>query len=74
MSKLRAAIAAELDKKLADATLMQIACAELARRIGPALGYEPSPTHVSRVMGELGWIKSIEGGRVIFARPAAEAA
>jgi hypothetical protein len=69
MSKLRTAIERELDKKLGDATLTEIACSKLAERLEPALGYVPSPTHVSRVMGELGWIKSYQGGRVMFARP-----
>jgi hypothetical protein len=77
MSKLRAAVTGELDRTLADGsrmTLVKIACSELAKRLEPTLGYEPSPTHVSRVMGELGWAKSIESGRVMFTRPTAEVA
>lgn len=69
MSQLRAAIVAELDKKLADATLVEIACSALAEELEPALGYEPGPTHVSRVMRELGWIKQMRSGHVTFARP-----
>lgn len=69
MTRLRAAIEAELDKRLGDATLIEIGCSRLAEQLEPALGYEPSPPHVSRVMRELGWTKSIDNGRVMFARP-----
>lgn len=77
MTPLRKAIEAQLETRLGDGStmrLMGISCAEMVKRVTPHLAYPPSPTAVSRVMGDfgLGWQKVMDGGKVYFRRPSEE--
>jgi hypothetical protein len=63
ITKLQLAVAGAID------SYERVTCADVAERASDQLGYEPSPTHVSRVLTEWGWSKTTIGGKVGFVRP-----
>jgi hypothetical protein len=66
MTKLQLAIA------LAVRSRNRVTCAAVAELATEHLGYEPSPTHVSRILAEWGWEKGTVDGKVGFTRTVAE--
>jgi hypothetical protein len=62
-----------IDNHLELSGIEGLSCEELGRAVAKALGYTPSLTAVSRIMGKKpDWEKITSGGKIYFARSSAE--